>query len=269
MNRRFQREIELLQEDDQDIVLVPSQHTSSFPNAPPKDIPPVQWITTGRPVMNIPRREFINGYLYQEYAQIKDRVRYRVWSLVNPDKLVREEWYRRGELNGCERIWTDEGVLTSESHYVDDQLDGRVRLWERGILKLDCGYRRGELHGEYYRCNTWGWPVQMACFSNGYFFGPYFEYNHVDHGSYLFRGWAIGGKIFRIGSGIRVRLNRCSEPCYHGTLLGWSVDMHQHLHELHRQFIRTLFLACHLNFLLTSAIAELIPCAVMGPVERE
>lgn len=237
MQRRFQREIELLQEEDETVTFNKEEEADE----------PVPWSSVikvqrkDRPTLYIPQRRFYRGRLTREavYFPKKGRVRARRW--YTDGQLYEEAWYRGHKLEGTCRVLNEEGVLTFKCRFHNDKRHGRYKLW-----------------------TDEGWPLVDGVYVNGQLYGEYWEFCHMHGGTYPIKAWVIGEKLIWVSGNQSMMFY--GGYCYRGTLLGWSFDMHQHLPTIHRLVIRSLFLTCHLPFLLTSLIAKFIPCAVMGPL---
>lgn len=248
MNRRFQREIELLHEDNEDIVLWrryegdPLDDEYFLPRTLPK-------VRNGY----APIREYVDGHLILEsvYVPKKNLIRARKWYVDIPDQLAYEVWY------------TTDGKRTK-----------RARYWDyRGHLWYVAHYRNDRRHGRTWRRNLRGVLVFSARYYHGCPIGPFYKRDSYGPFCNEFHGWVIGGRLVGV-SGCLPRYDSEDEyedrlyPCQ-GVALGWSVSLHEHIHVMHREAIRSLFLSCRLKFHLANTVASFIPCAVMGPLAME
>lgn len=72
-----------------------------------------------------------------------------VWTFRKGERLIAQEEYREGVLNGTSARFTDNGNIIEERHWKGGKLDGEWKLFfPNGGLKLQTFYVAGELDGE-------------------------------------------------------------------------------------------------------------------------
>jgi antitoxin component YwqK of YwqJK toxin-antitoxin module len=91
----------------------------------------------------------VEGVLESEGAmEVKERVGKWLYYHKDGKKVIAEEIYQKGELNGESRTFYENGKVTEILNYKNGKLHGKVKRYsEEGTLLDDLLYSEGKMHG--------------------------------------------------------------------------------------------------------------------------
>jgi antitoxin component YwqK of YwqJK toxin-antitoxin module len=114
-----------------------------------------------------------------EYDEAK-QIRTGDWIVYNSyGYIVAEGKYTKdGKKMGSWKYYYDNGIISSEINYKDDELEGKYTLYhENGAIKEMGVYKKGKVDGEVKSFNVAGAPSSTSIFKNGVVEGEYLDYD--------------------------------------------------------------------------------------------
>jgi len=112
-----------------------------------------------------------NGTKQREGAYEKENVKTGKWTLWAEDgKVIQEEHYLNGKLNGEKSVYYATGSLHTKGEYADDKPNGRyIEYDEQNRVSIECNYLNGEFDGIYNAYND-GVLWRECLYKNGEIF---------------------------------------------------------------------------------------------------
>lgn len=101
---------------------------------------------------------------------------------LRPDgKITSETPYVNGQINGLRHEWNDDAQLIKQTRFKDGERDGQEKRWNaQSILIEEAAYQKGLQHGDYAKWNTLGERLEAGHYAQGKKNGEFSHYSNSD-----------------------------------------------------------------------------------------